>query len=147
MGLPNDIIDVDAIFNDTIDIPKDLFSNVSNETIEYDDNFNYDVDILDDNDVSSLSKDKDLGYYSFDSSLDYNEICEKIKNTSYNDVLAISDSDTPILSSVMHSSRLDVTSPVSGNHSDAGYESIASPLSDFDISDSSDLNDLFPILV
>merc|ERR1711972_1126526 len=145
MGLPNDIIDVDAIFNDTIDIPKDLYSNVSNETIEYDDNFNYDVDILDENDVSSLSKDK--GYYSFDSSLDYNEICEKIQNTSYNDVLAISDSDMPILSSVMHSSRLGVPSAVSGNHSDTGYESIASPLSDFDISDSSDLNDLFPILV
>jgi len=131
--LPSDILDLDSIFEESLNIPNliEEFSMEEETTKEgiVDKVFRSEVELNDsDSDITSLYED------------------------AYFPVISQSEVNKSILDSVIpfgKAEHLDICSPGSPIHSDAGYESYGSPSSDLSLSDSlaENLDDLFPILV
>lgn len=136
--LPSDILDLDSIFEESLNIPN-LIEEYSMEEGQM-----MEEGIVIENQPDFKGED----FSNCESDSDSTSLYED----AYFPVISQSEVNKSILDSVIPFSKpedMSSSSPVSPMHSDAGYESYGSPSSDLSLSDSlaQNLDDLFPILV
>jgi len=138
--LPSDILDLDSIFEESLNIPNLMEEfEVEQESVSLEENMRF-VE----NTQGMDFKSEDLHNEDSDDSSLYED--------AYFPVISQSEVNKSILDSVIPFGKvghMDICSPDSPIHSDAGYESYGSPSSELSLSDSlaENLNDLFPILI